>query len=299
MERDKSINKTDEKTRLKRRRAASKAAALLVAGVLVAGPESQIIDAAGVPIVKVLDDQSSTPSVLSDGMQGFNHDSREASNVIFDNSPGPGFMDEFKPLSPQSSPATSIPSNQFTEKLIKLNSDVRLEEIVAAIDSAPQILHAVTNEQLLKDVKIYYPIIEPIAQYYGIPWEVLMVTIEQESHASRSKKAFSKENYPIYGIAQINIDTWTPEYIKKASEPFSDLAGMPQRHQDDWEMIAAAAKMISDNYVLYRDRGLSDYESMLNSLSIYTGDEYLAKGRLQEILKMEKMSSSQNQNAGG
>ena len=190
---------------------------------------------------------------------------------------------------------------EYPEQQIKVSEKIKnpkktestqdkLNAIISSLKDKPQILDGIPNNVLVEDLKMYYPIIEPVAKKYGLPWEIMMVTIEQESHASRSKNAFSSNNYPIYGIAQLNLSIWNKEYRKNASKGFESLSKLPQRHSDDWEQIATAYKLIYNNYKHYKDDGLSSRNSLLNSLTIYIGDKGLAQWRLENILRLEDIS---------
>lgn len=209
----------------------------------------------------------------------------ERQNVIFENSPG-RMLSGYERTSPSPIPPQNPDIRR--QQLAEINSSSPLENILFALENAPQVLDGVSNKQLNKDIGIYYPIIKPISDAYGLPWEVMMVTIEEESHASRSKDAFSKAKYPIYGIAQINVETWNP-VIKKTAKQFAQLATLPQRNPDDWNMIAAGTEIIYKNYVQYMQEGLGNNQAILNALILYTGSQNLAEYRLSQIRRLEEV----------
>lgn len=209
-----------------------------------------------------------------------------APTIIFENSPG-HMLSGYERTSP--SPIPPQNPDVRRQQLAEINSSTPLENILFALENAPQVLDGVSNKQLIKDIKIYYPIIKPISDAYGLPWEVMMVTIEEESHASRSKGTFSKAKYPIYGIAQINVETWN-SVINKTAKRFAQLATLPQRNPDDWNMIAAGTEIIYKNYAQYMQKGLGNNQALLDALILYTGSQSLADYRLSQIRKLEEVT---------
>lgn len=139
----------------------------------------------------------------------------------------------------------------------------------------------------IANIRMYAPMCIPPARERDIIWEACMITIQEETGASDSIKAFNGQTAPYYGIAQRNVLIWPESYVADAAKGFEYLAKLPQRHPDDWREIAAMTKMLADNYHRYEPEGKNN--ALFLSLKLFTGSEILARQRLDEILQMEKL----------
>jgi len=148
------------------------------------------------------------------------------------------------------------------------------------------------SDKEIADIKMYAPICIPPARERDIIWEACMVTIEEETGASDSIKAFNGQTSPYYGIAQRNVLIWPESYVADAAKGLEYLAKFPQRHPDDWKEIAAMTKMLADNLHNYESTGKNN--ALFLSLKLFTGSEELARQRLDRILQMEQVLKLKN-----
>lgn len=166
---------------------------------------------------------------------------------------------------------------QIREKQVKSE----LSNILKIMSEHPRVF----SKKKKEDIKIYYPIYRAVADKYKLDWYLLFIVHEAETGASSGKRGFVPDAQ-YQGAMQLDRNTWSDDYIQKATKGLKYLAKLPQRHSDDWEQIAAGGKILGANIRKYKRLGKE--EAVLNALLLYSSDEQALK-RFRTYKQYEKL----------
>lgn len=122
--------------------------------------------------------------------------------------------------------------------------DIIIEKVKANKNLSYIFYRGLTQQNLIDDVTIYYPICKTVGDAYGLDWTLLFTILEEETAASRQI-----ENGIYVGAMQIGPN-YSDDYINGAfyGMGLGYLENSPgQRHPTDAKQIAGAARIITDH----------------------------------------------------
>jgi hypothetical protein len=139
-----------------------------------------------------------------------------------------------------------VGTGQTTEAQAPSNDLPRILEKVKANQNLSYIFNrGLTQQNLIDDLTIYYPIFKAVGDVYGLDWELLITIAEEETTASRNLG----DGSTYAGIEQRQISKYSDEYAEEALtmkglESLKNIKGV--RHPEDAREIAAMARIIID-----------------------------------------------------
>lgn len=144
------------------------------------------------------------------------------------------------------------------------------------------------DPQQVEDLTMYYPIYRAGQDRYGVPWELLWITHQQESTVSRDPNAYTSDCVNCGAIGRAG-KYHTDDDVKNANDGLEYLQLLPVRHPADGTYLGDAAEIIWATLFLKEKAGPEkDYKAALYA---YCAPVY-AQGRYQEFLAMESLLSN-------